>query len=274
MGVRRRVSWMVMVSPAIVNVPHISRRGALPTTWNVPSALIVHTVPSALVHVPASAAGPEGVVAQAVTSDAKAAAAMTRKPVGIFMHPCCPGAVRSVKPLKSRWHGSFFREKDCHCPGKPITREHGGASCIGYCCAEVRLVAAKLEMVRTRRVLEHGHAHRRFYRLGRPADSQQREINGRLQRRADSRPNEPGCDRSAWLSCEGRPSGFRQHKCEQGIGRNQPRHPDFGSQRQGNTLRLGNEIAWPVAIFRAGGGSWATGERIDLLANPAVRTKP
>jgi hypothetical protein len=169
----RRVSWTVIVSPAIVNVPHISRLGALPTTWNEPSALIVHTVPSALVHVPASAAGPEGVVAQAVTSDANAAATRKRKPVWIFMSPCCPAAAGPVKPLKSRWHGFFFQEKDCQWPGKRITRERGRASCTGYCCAEARLVAAKLEMVRTRRVLEHGHAPRGFYRLGRPADSQQ-----------------------------------------------------------------------------------------------------
>src|SRR5436305_15302851 len=56
------------------------------TISNVTSVLIVQTVPSELVHVPASAAGPErGVVTQAVTSAINAQAKMIRRECCIFM---------------------------------------------------------------------------------------------------------------------------------------------------------------------------------------------
>src|SRR5438093_12334757 len=56
------------------------------TISNVPSVLIVQTVPSEVVHVPASAAGPErGVVTQAVTSAINAQAKMIRRECCIFM---------------------------------------------------------------------------------------------------------------------------------------------------------------------------------------------
>src|SRR6266478_2672067 len=55
-------------------------------TLNVPSALIVHTVPRELVHVPASAAGPEDVIAaQAVISVIKAPAKTIRRECCSFM---------------------------------------------------------------------------------------------------------------------------------------------------------------------------------------------
>jgi hypothetical protein len=58
----------------------------------VPSGLIVHTLPSELVQVPGSAAGPEReVVAQEPTSTVKALAKISWKKDGIFMAAILPG---------------------------------------------------------------------------------------------------------------------------------------------------------------------------------------
>jgi hypothetical protein len=56
------------------------------TTSNVPSAFIVQAVPRKLVHVPASAAGPErGEVAQALIKTIETPARIIRREDGIFM---------------------------------------------------------------------------------------------------------------------------------------------------------------------------------------------
>jgi len=53
--------------------------------------LIVQTVPNEFVHVPASAAGPEGVVAQAVINAINAPAKKSRRKDCIFMVAIVPG---------------------------------------------------------------------------------------------------------------------------------------------------------------------------------------
>ena len=63
----------------------------------MPSALIVHTAPSELVHVPASAAGPDVMVAQAPKSVSKAAATIIRRDDCSFMEASCGAAAEGVK---------------------------------------------------------------------------------------------------------------------------------------------------------------------------------
>jgi len=68
------------------------------TTSNVPSLFIVQTVPSELVHVPVSAAGPErGVVTQALSNTSKRLAKTIRKKDCIFMWASCLVAAQPVK---------------------------------------------------------------------------------------------------------------------------------------------------------------------------------
>src|SRR6266496_1791622 len=62
----------------LLNCDHIASNSVL--TPNVPSAFIVHAVPSELVHVPANAAGPErGDVAQALIKTIEAPARIVRR---------------------------------------------------------------------------------------------------------------------------------------------------------------------------------------------------
>ena len=59
--------------------------------------MIVHTVPSELVHVPARAAGPDVMVAQAPKSVSKAAATIIRRDGCSFMAASCRAAAEGVK---------------------------------------------------------------------------------------------------------------------------------------------------------------------------------
>src|SRR5436305_15231903 len=88
------------------------------TTSNVPSVLIVQTVPSELVHVPASAAGPErGVVTQAVTSALNAQAKMIRREWCIFMATILSGgnwAAQAHNSEKGNVRGLYAAAGQCN----------------------------------------------------------------------------------------------------------------------------------------------------------------
>ncbi len=84
LGVFPCTSLIVRVSPVTAYFPCTSGLPPLwRSTWNVPSGFSVQTVPSELVHVPASAAGPDvGVVAHAPMSTITA-------PTKIIRRKCC-----------------------------------------------------------------------------------------------------------------------------------------------------------------------------------------
>ena len=87
-----RASLIVRVSPITVYLPHASGLPPLwRSTWNVPSGFTVQTVPSVLVHVPVTAAGPDvGAVAHAPISAINAPAKIIRRECCNFMAGILP----------------------------------------------------------------------------------------------------------------------------------------------------------------------------------------
>src|SRR5437879_2527930 len=118
-------------------------------TGNVPSALIVQTAPSEFVHVPASAAGPEGViVAQAPMSAIKAPAKIIRRECCSFMAgilPCGNCARQAQIAAKRSVANSFVSEVE----------QLRGAESANFLDAKTKLVETELEMVRAAWLLQH-----------------------------------------------------------------------------------------------------------------------